>query len=82
MVAPYKDLSDYGFEASAFADSPKYLEFSSKVEEICDDLWKLIQTAPAWQDNWPLITPNALSGVEFATSPDAPFILPGREPHE
>jgi len=78
-IIQYKDLSAYGFEASAFRESLKYLEFSLKVEEICDELWPMIQSVPVWQDNWPLIIPQK-SLIE--ASSNTPFTLPGRVSNE
>lgn len=56
----YKDLSNWGNPWSAFKNSSEFSLFSDEVEKICDDLWRHIIRVPAWQNNWPLVTPDDL----------------------
>jgi len=63
-----EDLSHLGICASSFRDSPLFQDLETGIQQICDNLRPMILGAPDWQDNWPIITPEAL--------PSDPFPLP------
>ncbi len=64
----YTDLSQWGIDEPVFRSSPEFLQLVSHVKAICPKLWSMMQTAPDWQNNWPIITPKAL--------PNDPFPIP------
>jgi TIR domain len=64
----HKDLSKWANTSPAFKQSLAHVEFENSVKKVCEELAKIISSAPGWQDNWPVKTPNS--------PPDAPFGQP------
>jgi hypothetical protein len=50
-------MSEWATSAPAFKFSPSFLDFEKEMKKLCEELAKMILTAPVWQDNWPIITP-------------------------
>lgn len=53
-----RDLRQWNVPHSVFRETADYVHFDRQVQLLVEDLAKMIQRAPAWQD-WPVITPEA-----------------------
>lgn len=53
----YIDLSAWATNQANFRESKRFETFEEKVKLICQELWKMIQRAPTWEE-WPIVTPD------------------------
>lgn len=53
-----KDFRDYNTSVPAFAQTVKYVDFIGKVKDLARELAGVIIGAPAWQNDWPTLTPQ------------------------
>jgi TIR domain len=51
----YADLSNWGFIAPAFQNSPEFVEFERAVKNIATSLWSIIKVVPEWEPDWPFV---------------------------
>jgi hypothetical protein len=56
----YRDLQKWNIPDTAFARSRKILGFHEEMKKVAEELADLILQAPAWQDDWPIVTPAVL----------------------
>ncbi len=54
-----KNLKAWNVDFPGFKNSPQYLDFVQAVEEICQELTKLIDNAPPYEPNWPIVRATA-----------------------
>lgn len=62
----YKDMSDWAISSPAFKESKYYIEFEMEMKKLCQELAGMIRQAPAWEDNWPVVTPSSTPTSSFA----------------
>ncbi len=62
----YKDLSRWNYPYASFRKNPQFLFFDRKVQQMCRELAIMIQSAPPWQENWPVVTPEVSPSITFA----------------
>jgi hypothetical protein len=53
-----KDLRKWNIPHPVFRETVDYVEFDKQVQLLVNELARMIQRAPAWQD-WPVVTPVA-----------------------
>ncbi len=51
------DLQEWNFPDLAFARSRKFIGFYRQMKKLAEELAGVIQQAPPWQDDWPVIMP-------------------------
>ena len=51
----YRDLSRWNAPYPVFQKTTRFLEFDSQMQLLCQELSKMIQSAPAWQATWPVL---------------------------
>ena len=54
----YKDMSNLNFPYPVFKNTILYLDFVKQIQELCQELSVMIQSAPPWQAVWPVVTPE------------------------
>ena len=54
----YKDMSEWNNPYPVFKQTVQYVEFVKQMQELCQDLAVMIQSAPPWQASWPVVTPE------------------------
>lgn len=54
-----RDLQQWNFPYEHFQTAPAYLEFHHEVGRIAKELEELIELAPEWRPDWPVLTPAA-----------------------
>jgi TIR domain len=59
----HKDLSPWNLAYPAFRDSTPYGDFLSVMQGIANELAALIQSVPAWQDDFPILLPETAEGI-------------------
>lgn len=52
----YRDLSKWNAPYPVFQETTRFLEFDSQMQLLCQELSKMIQSAPPWQASWPVVT--------------------------
>lgn len=52
-----KDFRDYNIPAPSFSQTAKYVDFIDRVKDLAQGLAGVVNAAPAWQNNWPVVTP-------------------------
>jgi len=52
-----KDLCRWNTPHSIFSDTPGYVEFDRQVQLLVQELARMVQRAPDWQD-WPVVVPE------------------------
>ncbi|MBE1494553.1 hypothetical protein H4696_001653 [Amycolatopsis lexingtonensis] len=52
-----RDLQQWNHPFEHFQLTPAYLEFNHKIAEIAKELEELIERAPDWRADWPVLTP-------------------------
>ena len=55
-----KDMTEFAYTNITFKNSPKYDKFQDAMKNICDDLGEMIQAAPPWQKDWPIVSPESI----------------------
>jgi TIR domain len=56
-VTQYIDLHKWNQPQPQFKKTKDYLKLTQKVQGIAEELARLIDKAPAWEANWPIILP-------------------------
>ncbi|MEM9272731.1 MAG: toll/interleukin-1 receptor domain-containing protein [Cyanobacteria bacterium P01_F01_bin.143] len=59
-----KDLSKWRSPSPVFAESIHFLDLEKQVQSITEELWEMINNVPQWQEDWPIITPEAYSNED------------------
>ena len=57
------DVAGLNLPAPAFANTERYLDLIVKVQEFTELLAQKLQTAPPWQDGWPVEMPEPRSAA-------------------
>lgn len=60
------DFSELNYPEEEFRHTQKYLEFDNRVQQLANDLLPLILTAPAWQQDFPIVEPAPMAPVQIA----------------
>jgi hypothetical protein len=58
-VQSQHNLSQYAFPYEQFRRTEAYLEFHDKVKAIAADLAQRLESAPTWDETWPIWRPDA-----------------------
>jgi hypothetical protein len=53
-----RDLQEWNLPYEHFQTSPAYFEFHHEIGRIAKELEELIELAPEWRDDWPILTPE------------------------
>lgn len=62
----YLDLHKWNCPHSVYRNTRPYVGFDRKIQGLSEELARMIQSAPPWQNNWPIITPSLSSSITFA----------------
>lgn len=54
-----KDLEPWNSPSLVFAETREFLDLEQQVKSITKDLWRMIDTTPKWQNNWPVFMPES-----------------------
>jgi hypothetical protein len=54
-----RDLQQWNHPFEHFQTAPAYLDFNQQIKQIAVELEELIERAPDWRDDWPVLTPAA-----------------------
>ncbi|MER3434994.1 MAG: hypothetical protein C4288_16640 [Leptolyngbya sp. ERB_1_1] len=54
-----KDLKKWNSSARAFSETQAYIELEQEVQKISEELWLMIQSAPEWHPDFPIVQPVA-----------------------
>lgn len=54
----WHDLSRFSLPSPEFERTAEYVEFQRKVQRVAGDIARLLQSAPPWEDGWPVQTPD------------------------
>src|ERR1700724_2694704 len=60
-----RDFSRLNYPDESFRTSAKYLEFDDQIQEMSQDLVRLIQGLPPWQRDFPVVEPQPMEPVNF-----------------
>jgi hypothetical protein len=60
------DLSHWNFAAPAFSQSVAYLQFLERVQKFARDVSNRLADIPAWDDAWPIATPQPAPAQSFS----------------
>ncbi|HBL30847.1 MAG TPA: hypothetical protein DD490_28765 [Acidobacteria bacterium] len=60
----HKDLSRWNRASPSFRRTVGYDKFLSEVQIIAEELAGLLQTVPAWQEDFPILLPETTEGIE------------------
>src|SRR5260221_1953918 len=52
----YRDLSQWATNQANFRESKNFEAFENEIKLVCQELWKMIQRLPGW-DDWPIVMP-------------------------
>jgi hypothetical protein len=58
------DFSDLNYPEEEFRRTQKYLEFDDRVKRLAEDLLPLIEGAPLWQQDFPIVEPAPMAPVQ------------------
>lgn len=53
-----RDLRQWNHPFEHFQTAPAYLDFNQQIKQIAEELEDLIERAPAWRNDWPVLTPE------------------------
>jgi hypothetical protein len=53
----WKDLSRWNIPHPHYKDTIEYIEFDRQMQDLTRDIAVLVQSAPAWEDGWPVLLP-------------------------
>lgn len=67
----YRDVSRWATNQANFRESKLFESFENEIKLICQELWKMIQRAPAWEE-WPIVTPEEPSPIIQLSLPRLP----------
>ena len=62
-VQQKRDLCRWNSPYKAFRETRGIVELDQEVQTIAQELAKMIQNAPNWNQNWPIITPETMTSV-------------------
>jgi TIR domain len=63
LETQHKDLRQWNTPEPVLRSSVEWIAFDKEVQNLCRDLARIIQRAPAWRRNWPVETPRAAQNV-------------------
>ena len=52
------DMSKYALPMPQFRETPDFIPFYAAVRGVAENLASILQTAPPWQPDWPVLTPE------------------------
>jgi hypothetical protein len=61
----YKDMSKWNCPWTVFKKNAQYVNLDRQVQKLSQELAKMIQSAPVWQEDWPVVLPQLSSSVTF-----------------
>lgn len=61
----YKDMSKWNCPWTVFKKNAQYVNLDRQVQKLSQELAKMIQSAPVWQEDWPVVLPQLSSSVAF-----------------
>jgi hypothetical protein len=62
-----KDLRKWNISSEVFRETRAYADFEKEVQLVAEEIGKMLQTAPDWQENWPVVTPDDFSTADTTT---------------
>lgn len=54
----WKCFKKWNYPEPVFRDTTMYIDFVKEIQLVCEELDKIIKSAPPWNENWPVISPN------------------------
>ena len=61
QATAWDDLSEWAYACKGFEDSDAFFTFQKKINKIAEDLKDMIDEAPGWRRDWPVLKPPLLS---------------------
>ncbi len=65
LTIQFKDLSKWNCPWMVFKKNVQYVNLDKQVQKLCQDLANMIQSAPVWQSDWPVVMPKISSSFTF-----------------
>ncbi len=62
----YQNLCEWNCPHPIFKETVHFVDFDKQVQRLCQELAKMIQSAPAWQEDWPTVIPNLSRNITFS----------------
>ncbi len=53
-----KDLRKWNTPHPVFRETREFVEFDREMQQLCEELARMILRAPAWKNNWPIASPR------------------------